>query len=199
MEIFTNPDTTMLRTYDLDAIVGKLENGGLILYPTDTIWGIGCDATNAEAVERVFELKKRERANPFILLVSSIDMVKNYVEFVHPRVETLLAFHDRPLTIVYDQAVNLPQNVMAPNGSIGIRIVKDDFCRQLIEQFGRPIISTSANISDQPFPNHFGEISSTVIIGVDHVVKHRRMDKEMPGPSPVARIGADSELEFLRG
>lgn len=198
MQIFTNPDTVMLHTFDFEVPVLALENGGIILYPTDTIWGIGCDATNAEAVEKVYALKQRDRSKPFILLVSSIDMLRKYVERVHPRVETLLVYHERPLTIIYDQPVNLPRNVLAPDGSIGIRIVKDEYCRQLIERFGRPIVSTSANISDEPFPSHFGEISSAVIIGVDHVVKHRQMDKEMGEPSVVARISDGAELEFLR-
>ena len=114
MQIFTNPDSVMFHTYDLDPVLSTLENGGLILYPTDTIWGIGCDATNTEAVEKLIELKQYSGKKPFFLLVSSLQMLKRYVEQVHPRVETLLAFHERPLTIMYDCGINLPQRVLAP-------------------------------------------------------------------------------------
>lgn len=198
MQIFTNPDFAMLHTFKLGAPLSTLENGGLILYPTDTTWGIGCDATNRDAIEKAYELKKRSRSKPFYLLVSSIEMLKKYVERVHPRVETLLVYHERPLTVIYDQGINLPSNLLAADGSIGVRLAKDEYCRNLIEEFGRPIVATSANISEEPCPGHFGEISSSIIIGVDHVVKHRQMDKEMNQPSVVARIGEDSELEFLR-
>ncbi len=198
MQLFTDPDTTMTHHYNLDPVIETLEKGGIILYPTDTIWGIGCDATNAKAIDRIFSLKKRDRSKPFILLVSSIEMLKKHVAFVHPRVETLLLYHERPLTIIYDKAINLPENAVGPGGSVGIRILKDDFCKQLIERLGKPIVSSSANISDEPFPNHFGEISSAVIVGADYVVKHRQLDKEMGAPSVVARMGEDGELEFLR-
>ena len=188
----------MVQHYELEPILACLENGGTILYPTDTIWGIGCDATNAGAVEKVFELKQRDRNKPFVLLASSIEMAKNYMERMHPRVETLLLFHERPLTIIYDRAKNLAPNSFGDDGSVAIRITKDRFCRELIEAFGRPLVATSANISDEPFPNHFGEISSSVIIGVDHVVKYRTMDKGMNQPSVIAKMGGDGELEFFR-
>lgn len=198
MQVFTNPDFVMLHTFDFEAPLITLENGGLVLYPTDTTWAIGCDATNSEAVEKAYALKQRDRSKPFTLLVSSVEMLKHYVERVHPRVETLLAFHERPLTVIYERGINLPQNLLAPDGSIGIRVVKDDYCRQLIEGLGRPIVAADANITGEESPGHFGEISSAIIIGTDHVVKHRQMDKNMGEPSVVARVGEDSELEFLR-
>lgn len=198
MQIFTNPDTTMAQLYDLDPVVDTLENGGSILYPTDTTWSIGCDATNPEAVERLFTLKQRERNRPFLLLVSSIEMLRRHVVYIHPRVETLLAYHERPLTIIYDLGKNLPPNTLAADGSIGIRITQDNFCRDLIERFGKPIVACSARIGNGPLPCHFGEISSAVIIGVDHVVRHRQMEKEMGEPCVVAHLGDDGEFEFLR-
>jgi len=198
MHTFTNPATYMVQHYDLDPILDCLSNGGTILYPTDTIWGIGCDATNETAIDRVYEIKKRDRSKPFVILVSSIQMLKKYVEYVHPRLETLLLFHQRPLTIIYDKAVNLPKNAASNNGSVAIRVTNDPFCKELIECFGKPIISTSANVSDSPFPSHFGEVSSSVIIGIDYVVKHRQLDKNMGEPSVIAKLGADGELEFLR-
>ena len=198
MHTFTKTATSMVNHYELEPILACLENGGTILFPTDTIWGIGCDATNADAVEEVYRLKQRERNKPFVLLVSSIDMLKQYVEHVHPRVETLLLYHQRPLTIIYEKAKNLPPNAYHDAGSVAIRIPSDPFCLELVESFGKPLVASSANISNEPFPNHFGEISSSVIIGVDYVVKHRQMDKNMNNPSVIAKMGESGELEFFR-
>ncbi|HHM21514.1 MAG TPA: threonylcarbamoyl-AMP synthase [Bacteroidetes bacterium] len=188
----------MANHFDLEPIITCLKNGGTILFPTDTIWGIGCDATRIEAVEKVFEIKKRDRHKPFVLLVSSVDMLKEYVEQVHPRVETLLAFHQRPLTIIYPKAKNLAPNACAADGSVAIRIVTDPFCQQLIASFAKPLVATSANIAGTPAPAHFGEISSSIIVGVNYVVKHRQMDKNMDQPSVIARIQPNGELEFIR-
>ena len=188
----------MVNNYDLEPILACLENGGTILYPTDTIWGLGCDATNAEAVAKIYELKGRQPDKPYVLLVSSIEMLKEYVERIHPRVETLLLFHERPLTVIYEKAKNLPAISTGSDGSVAIRVTHDPFCKELIETFGKPIVSTSANVSDEPFPNHFGEISSAIIVGVDYVVKHRTMDKDMNQPSVIARMDENEELEFLR-
>ena len=200
MLTLANVTERMTHEYDFNPVLETLDTGGIILFPTDTIWGIGCDATDPVAVEKIFVLKDRPRDNPFILLVSSIEMLCNYVEELHPRIETLLLYHTRPLTIIYDKAKNLPSNAYADNGSVGIRLVQDDFCKQLIENFGKPIVGTSANISDEPFPNHFGEISSAVIQGVDFVVRHRQGEKNMGEPSVIAKMTdlERGELEFLR-
>lgn len=188
----------MVNNYELEPILACLENGGTILYPTDTIWSIGCDATNIAAVENVFDLKQRDRNKPLVLLAASIEMVKNHIERIHPRIETLLLFHKRPLTIVYKQAKNLAPNVYGDDGSIAIRIPEDRFCRELIDAFGKPLVAANANISGTPFPNHFGEISSSIICGVDHVVKYRTMDKDMNQPAVIATMGESGEMEFLR-
>ena len=151
---------------NLGNITTILESGGLILYPTDTIWGIGCDATNEKAVQSIFDLKKRSYDKPFVLLVNSIEMLKNYVEVVHPKIETLLMHHVQPLTMIYDHA--------------------------------KPLIASSANISDKPFPANFGGISSDVITGVDYVVKWKQSEKKLSQPSVIAKFSEKEELTFLR-
>ncbi len=198
MLTFTNQGTYMVQNYLLEPIVNTLENGGLILFPTDTIWGIGCDATNPEAVAKLRQLRELPPEIPLTLLSYSMEQLKFYVNFVHPRVETLLQFHNRPLTIIYDQAQNLPEAAAASDGSVAFRIPKDTFCHELLEEFGRPIVATAACIGNIPHPNHFGEISSAVIEGIDLVVRYRQMDKNMAEPSVVARIGEDEELIFIR-
>ncbi|MBK9015609.1 MAG: Sua5/YciO/YrdC/YwlC family protein [Saprospiraceae bacterium] len=198
MLTFTNQDTCMVQNYFLEPILNTLQNGGLILFPTDTIWGIGCDATNPLAVARLRQLRELPIEQPLTLLAPSIEKLKNYVEFVHPRVETLLIFHHRPLTIVYEQARNLAPQAAAADGSIAFRVPRDNFCLELLEEFGKPIVATAACIGTSPHPKHFGEISSAVIEGIDLVVKYRQMDKDMAEPSVIARIGEDEELVFIR-
>lgn len=183
---------------DISEIVRLLQNGGLICYPTDTVWGIGCDATNEQAVARVTALKGRTPDKGYVLLVSDIAMLKQYVPKVHPRLETLLAFHQRPLTIIYDRNTGLPASVKAPDGSVAIRVAQDEFCRELISALGKPVVSTSANKSGEPFPPTFGAISSEILGNVDYVVKYRQDDKEPHEPSSIARLDRHQELEFLR-
>jgi L-threonylcarbamoyladenylate synthase len=182
----------------LSYICALMEKGGTILYPTDTIWGIGCDATNAMAIEKIYQIKRRDTNKPFSLLASSIEMVKEYVEHLHPRIETLLLHHVRPLTVVYDKAKNLPVNLLPADGSIAIRIAQDDFCKNLINQFGKPIVATSANVNGEPFPPHFGAISSAIISGVDYVVKQGRKKSDPGEPSVVIRVDEEGEIVFLR-
>ena len=198
MQIITYPHTHIVQNFNPEPVLATLGSGGLILYPTDTIWAIGCDATQEAAVNRVITLKQWDYTQPFVILVSSMAMLKQYVHHIHPRIETLLAYHSQPLTIVYDKATGLPPNALGKDGSVSIRVVHDDFCRSLIEYFGKPLVATSAHIGQQNFPNHFGEISSTVIQGVDLVVRHRQLDKEMGPPSVIARLGDDGELAFIR-
>jgi L-threonylcarbamoyladenylate synthase len=183
---------------DISEIVRLLHRGSIICYPTDTIWGIGCDVYHEEALERVAALKGGPPPRGYILLVASIEMLKQYVPKIHPRLETLLAFHQRPLTIVYDRTVGIPSTVKAPDGSVGIRLVQDEFCRELIGQFGKPLLSTGAHKINEPFPPHFGAISSEILGAVDYVVKYRQDDKEAGEPSSIARLDRHMELEFLR-
>lgn len=184
---------------DISEIVRLLEGGGIICYPTDTIWGIGCDATNEAAIARISALKGRAPDKGYVLLVSSIEMLKQYVPKIHPRLETLLSFHQRPLTIVYERGVvGLPAAAKAPDGSAAIRVAQDEFCQQLIEALGKPLISTSANKSGEPFPPTFGGISSEILGGVDYVVKYRQDDKEPGEPSSIAKLDRHHELDFIR-
>ncbi len=198
MQTYTNRNTCMVQNYILEPVITTLESGGLILFPTDTIWCIGCDATNSAAVERIRSLRSSKNAEPFILLSPTIDMLKQYVDNIHPRIETLLLFHTRPLTIVYDQGRQLPQNALGPDGSVAFRIPQDDFCLSLLEAFGKPIVAEPAHLAGTPYPHHFGEISSAIIEGIDFVVKHRQMEKEMGELSVIARMSDDEELVFLR-
>ncbi len=183
---------------DISEIVRLLQNGGVICYPTDTVWGIGCDATNEEAIARVSALKGRTPDKGYVLLVADIEMLKHYVPKIHPRLETLLSFHQRPLTIIYDRNTGLPASAKAPDGSVAIRVAQDEFCRELIATFGKPLVSTSANKSGEPFPATFGGISSEILGNVDYVVKYRQDDKEQHEPSAIAKLDRHQELEFLR-
>ena len=194
---------------EIDAIVGTfkvevdkteqaLRQGKVILYPTDTIWGLGCDATNKSAVERIYEIKKRERNNPLIILVDSISMLKKYVASLHPRIETLLSYHTRPLTIIYSDVQNLPQHILAEDGSAARRICKEAFCKAIIQAFGRPIVSTSANLTGQPYPSNFEEIDPILISEVDHVVSNVTAENLKGEPSIIASYNKKGELQFLR-
>jgi L-threonylcarbamoyladenylate synthase len=188
----------MIQFTDLEPSLRALEEGGLILYPTDTVWSIGCDATNADAVARLKALRQLPEGHPLVILVADMDMLKAHAGFVHPRVETLLAHHQRPLTMVFDEGVGLPQEALGADGSVALRITKDPFCLQLIHEFGKPIVATAACIGAGPIPTHFGEVSSAVIENVDYVVRHRQMDKQMEEPSVIARLNDDEELDFIR-
>ena len=184
---------------DLIQVRDILWDGGLILYPTDTIWGIGCDATNTAAIDKIFALKGRPSSKSLILLVDSLEMLHEYAAAVPPKVDALLRVHDRPLTVVYDKATNLPAAAVAENGSVAIRVTRDGFCRDLIQLLGKPLTSTSANVHGTPFPRFFGEVGSDIIEGVDYVVRHRRDDQTPSAPSVIARFkDSDKELEFLR-
>ncbi len=194
----TNLSGFMFENDSIQDITNILSNSGILLMPTDTIWGIGCDATNSDAIKKVFDLKQRDYNKPLSILVDSIAMIKDYVVEIHPRIETLLMHHTRPLTVIYPEARNLPDNLLPENRSIAIRVVKDPFCQEIIRQLGKPIVSTSANIAGQPFPAHFGEVSSAIIQGVDYVVKQRQHEKNTSEPSVIVQIDTAGELTFIR-
>jgi L-threonylcarbamoyladenylate synthase len=143
-------------------------------------------------------VKERDPDKPFILLVDSMDMLKQYVRHVHPKVETLIAYHERPLTVVYDQAKNLPANAIAEDGSVGIRIPRDEYCRYLIRSFGRPLVATSANISNEPFPNNFSGISEQLKKRVDFIATHRQQERQLNDPSVIVKLSRKGDLIFLR-
>jgi L-threonylcarbamoyladenylate synthase len=188
----------MFENEKFDEILTTLKRGGVILFPTDTIWGIGCDATNDDAVQRIIDIKTRAPEKGFVSLADSIEMVKRHTEAVHPRIQTLLGYHVRPLTVIYEKGVGMASKALAPDGSVALRVTQDAFCRELIAQFGKPIIATSANISGEPFPTHFGEISSDILEQVDMVVRLKRDNKERGEPSVIVRLNAEEELDFLR-
>ncbi len=183
---------------DISQIAQIVLDGGLICYPTDTIWGIGCDALNEEAIARLSGLREQPPGQGYIVLVDSIEMLKRYVRRMNPRVETLLAYHQRPLTVVYPDPVGLPPAVKAADGSAAIRVALDEFCQELIRLVQRPIVSAAACKAHEPYPPTFGAISSDILAGVDYVVKYRQEVREPQQPSTIARVNRFNELDFLR-
>lgn len=182
----------------LDSIFDILEDGKTILYPTDTFWAMGCDATNEQAVEKLYKLKRRQPTKGFVVLVSSIDMLKDYVSHLHPRMQTLLEYHNRPLTMIIDGPKQLAPTVGSVENKVAIRLVRDEFCRQLIEAYGRPLVATAACIGDAPRPANFGSISSEVLSNVDYVVKVRQNDTVEKEPSVIVSVNEEGEMTFVR-
>lgn len=183
---------------DITQALAVLRSGGLILYPTDTIWGIGCDATNPEAVKKIYALKQREETRSMLVLLPSEGMLSGYVAQVPDIAWQLIEVADKPLTLIYPGAKNLATNLIGEDGTIGIRIVRDDFCIRLMQQFRKPIVSTSANISGAPAPTWFGEISQDIIDGVDYVVAWRQDDATPAQPSSIIKIGVGGEFTIIR-
>ncbi len=183
----------------IDAAIKVLKEGGVILYPTDTVWGLGCDATNENAVEKIFKIKERSDSKSLITLASDIDMVCRYVQEVPEIAVSLVEVNDKPMTIIYPGAVGLAKNVIAEDGSAGIRIPMSDFCVKLISKFRRPIVSTSANISGDATPKYFEEISQDIKDRVDFVFDHSCEDTATHQPSQIIKVGLTSEIEIIRG
>mgnify|MGYP003575717063 CR=1 FL=1 len=175
-----------------------LKNGGLILYPTDTIWGIGCDATNEAAVAKVYALKEGEEAKSLIILLDTDAKLLSYVQEVPDVAYDLIEYAENPLTIVYSNAKNLASNLINADGSIAIRIAKHQFCQELIQRFRRPIVSTSANISGEPAPAFFDEISQEIIQGVDYVVNLEQSLSEKKKASTIMKLEPDGRFAFIR-
>jgi len=196
--LMTNGQMRMTHNYELDEPTTILQQGGLILFPTDTVWGIGCDACNVEAVTRLRQLQRFDAQEPLTILVNSIDMLKQYVVHLHPRLETLLIHHVRPITIVYEAGRGLPDAVAGADGSIAIRLTLSDYCKNLIEAVGNPIVATPASMQANDFPTNFGAVSSAIIEKVDHVVKYRQDEKTPHEPSVMVKLSEKSELIFLR-
>lgn len=187
-----------MKPIEIENCIKTLESGGIILYPTDTIWGIGCDATDTEAISAIYRLKHREEDRSFIVLVASQDQLKEYVKDIPAVAYDLMNAIDTPLTIIYPQGKNLAENVMGRDGSIAIRVVKNDFCRELIRRFGKPIVSTSANISGAPSPISFQSISKAIISGVDHVVVLSSTHIEKVSASRIIKIEANGMFTVIR-
>ncbi len=175
-----------------------LNAGGLILYPTDTIWGIGCDATNEKAVERIFKLKGRDAGKSLIVLLDNENKLERYVKEVPALAYDLIEYSEKPLTIIYSQAANLASNVIHADGSVGIRIPKHPFCQQLIQRFRKPIVSTSANLSGEKSPSNFLDIAQEIIEGVDYVVNFEQDDTSPKTPSTIMKLEPDGKFVFIR-
>ncbi len=178
--------------------VGILKAGGIILYPTDTVWGIGCDATNPEAVAKVFEIKKRSSAKSLVLLACDLDMVARYIKEIPSIAIDLVEVNDAPMTIVYPGAQGLAPSVVAPDGSVGIRIPRNDFCIELVRRLRVPLVSTSANISGEPAPANFGEISEQIRSAVDWCAPERLGAGATGRSSQIIKLGLRGEVEIIR-
>ncbi|MFT3740672.1 MAG: L-threonylcarbamoyladenylate synthase [Breznakibacter sp.] len=183
---------------DIDKAIEVLRNGGIILYPTDTIWGIGCDATNPDAVKKVYELKQRADSKSMLVLIDNAAKLQSYVDVVPDVAYDLIGLSDKPLTIIFDGAKNLAPNLPAEDGSVGIRITTEAFSKTLCQRFRKPIVSTSANISGNPSPVNFAEIDEKIKNGVDFIVEYRQHDMEKKAPSGIIKLGAKGEIKVIR-
>lgn len=181
----------------MEKIIQILKSGGTILYPTDTIWGIGCDATNVEAINKIFEIKKREKSKSVIILVESERRLQDLVDVPEMAWE-IIDLSEKPVTIVYDNPRNLPKELLAEDGSIGIRLVKDDFCKKLISKLNKPLVSTSANFSGDKSPMKFSDINSEIIDLVDFAVEENREKISQFSGSSVIKVWADNRIKVLR-
>ncbi len=183
---------------DLKKACEVMSDGGLILYPTDTIWGIGCDATNEEAVRKVYKLKQRMDSKAMLVLIDSTAKLSSYVEEVPDQAWDLIELTTKPLTIIYPKARNLPSCLVGEDGSIGIRVSNEEFSRKLCERFRRPLVSTSANISGTPAPAIFDEIADEIKAGVDYIVKYRQDDISKAVPSSIIKLGLGGLIQIIR-
>jgi len=182
----------LLKAYD------TLRAGGIILYPTDTIWGIGCDATCEDAVQRIYSLKQRQDERSMLILLDDASKIEDYVEVVPEIAWNLIKIADKPLTIIYPDAKNLAKNLIAADGSVGIRIVKDEFCRLLIRKLGKPLVSTSANVSGKPWPPSYNKIDKSLVKAADYVVNWRQNDEKRGKPSGIIKLGRKGEIQVIR-
>ena len=186
---------------DINAEVHKtlevIQNGGIILYPTDTVWGIGCDATNAEAVKKIYALKQREESKSMIVLMNGEKMMYNVFKEIPEVAWQILDLSDKPTTLILDNPRNVAANIIADDKTLGVRIVKEPFCFKLMERMKKPLVSTSANISGMFTPKSFKEISPEIINGVDYVVNLQR-DKICDKPSTIIKLSLDNQVKIIR-
>lgn len=188
----------MLFDDKLSDIIRTLENDGVLLHPTDTVWGLACSVFSEKAIEKIYDLKKRDRNEPLLLFVDSLEMLKKYVPHIHPRIETLLHFHKKPLTVIYPNVNLIPAFARANDGSVAIRIIQDIYCNQIIKLLGNPLVSTPANMSGDPFPKSFADVSQSLIDQADFVSKYKRQAKVSSQPAVVINYDDDGEINFLR-
>ena len=183
---------------EINNAIEVLKKGGVILYPTDTIWGLGCDARNKEAVNKLFKIKKRAEYKSMAILVSDETMINRYVKEVPEIAWELIESAESPLTIIYPDGRMLAENIIAADGSVGIRLTKDEFCKNLIHKFGKPISSTSANISGENYPSSFNEIKIDILNNVDYIVNYRRNEINSTQPSTIIKVALNGEIKIVR-
>jgi L-threonylcarbamoyladenylate synthase len=181
-----------------DGIIQLLREGKLLLMPTDTIWGLVCAASQSETIQRIYQMKQQKPQSGLVVLVKDLEMLKTVVPKLHPRIETLLIYHRRPVTIIYEDSTLSKSAACASDGSIAIRLTLDPLCQSIIEAIGEPVIAAAACTTDRNYPAHFGEIGSEIITSVDYVLKYRQDDKRSFLPSVIAKLGDDGEFEFIR-
>lgn len=188
----------MTRDEDIKKAVEVMRQGGVILYPTDTIWGIGCDATNEEAVKKVYEIKKRADSKAMICLVDTPDRVQRYVQEIPAVAWDLMELAEKPLTIIFDGAKNLAPNLLAEDGSVGIRVTREEVSNQLCYRFQKPVVSTSANISGEPSAACFAEISEEIRNAVDYIMESRQKETRKCQSSSIIKLGVGGEIQIIR-
>lgn len=183
---------------DLEEAVRVLRSGGIILYPTDTVWGIGCDARSEEAVRRIFALKQRADAKSMLVLVDGLPMLERIIPEIPSVAYDMIELSIRPMTIIYDEAVGVAPSLLAEDGSLGVRVSRETFSIALARQLRAPIVSTSANISGEPTPAVFSGISRAIIEGVDYVVGYRQTDERVAAPSQIVKLSKDGSVQIIR-
>lgn len=183
---------------DVTASLEVLRNSGIILYPTDTIWGIGCDATDETAVKKIFTLKQRPEQKSLVILMADVRDLLKYVAHPHPDIADIIAGFDRPTTVIYEGALDLAPSVINEDGTVAIRIVQEPFCRHLVKRLRKPLVSTSANISGHPSPAFFADIDPAIKSGVDYAVNYRQTDLTPSRPSRIIKMGKDGSIQVIR-
>jgi len=183
---------------EIKKAITVLRSGGVILYPTDTIWGLGCDATNENAVKRIFEIKKRADKKAMLVLTDNAAKIQGYMEEVPDMAWDLIDFTEKPLTIIYPDAKNLASNLIGEDKTIGIRVTKEAFSKRLCEQFRKPIVSTSANVSGASTPANFAQISEEIKLAVDYVVNYRQEETSAAKPSSIIKLGKGNLFQMIR-
>ena len=182
---------------ELNNTLKTLKLGGLIIYPTDTVWGLGCDATNYEAVEKLFKFKNRDDQKTMICLVNDLNMLNYYVEEIPEAAYSILDYATKPTTLIYDNPLRVSENLIAADNTLAIRMVKEGFCADLLKRFKKPIVSTSANISGKPTPKSFQEIEDYILKGVDYVVNLERSNKASK-PSSIIKLSNNGDVKVIR-
>jgi L-threonylcarbamoyladenylate synthase len=183
---------------DISNSINTINKGGIILYPTDTVWGLGCDATNEAAVSKIFDLKQRPREKSLVILLADARDILQYIAAPLPDIIAIVESFNTPTTVIYHGALGIAENAISENGTVAIRVTTDPFCKALIKRMQKPLVSTSANLSGQPTPAIFAAVDAAIVNGVDYAVQYRRSDDTPRTPSRIVRIGNDGEIEIIR-